>query len=147
DLGLRFLEPGLVLGEPLLQVAHAGGILVELVAVVGAEAGSQLLRLVADVVENAPAVRQAPGLGPDFFGRVGEEEPREDLGGRRRGRHWGSGPRPGDALAFARQRQAGNAGLSPEMLRRELVQRDLVAEAGPSRPLGPGQGAGRPGFR
>ena len=53
---------------PLFQLADAGEILVELVAVAGAEIRLQLLGLIADHVENALAVAQSSRLGLDLVG-------------------------------------------------------------------------------
>ena len=63
DLGLGLLRPLLGLGQPLLQLADAGEVLVELFAVAGAEVRLQLPGLIADRVEDALAVAQPAGLG------------------------------------------------------------------------------------
>ena len=68
DLGLGRLEPAFVLDQPLLQFADAGEVLVELVAIVGAEVGPQAGGLIADVVEDAPAVFETTHLGLHFVG-------------------------------------------------------------------------------
>ena len=99
--------------------------------------------LVADVVEDAPAVLEAAHLGLDFVGPAVEEQPGEHL--RRRGvrRHERPGPGPRQAGALARQGQAGEARLAADVLGRELVERDRVAKAGPARARHAGQEAGR----
>ena len=62
-LRLRLLRPLLGLRQPLLQFADAGEVLVELVAVAGAEPSDcSVLRLLADGVEDALAVLRAGGL-------------------------------------------------------------------------------------
>src|SRR5262249_8332709 len=127
----------------LLQVADAGDVLVEPVAVVRADLRAQRSGLVADVIQDASAVPESVYLGPDFVGPAVEEKPGEHLR-RRRGRgHERAGPGPGEAGALARQGQAWESRAATDMFGRELIDRDRVPEPGASGPLHPGQEAGR----
>src|SRR5262249_27995710 len=95
--------------------------------------GSQAFGLVADVVEDAPAVFETTHLGPNLFGTTVKEEASEHF--RRRGGRWNqcAGARPGQASAFARQGQARKTGAAADLFGRKLVQRDGVAKAGSAR--------------
>ena len=79
-LGFGFLGPALVVDHPQFQLADAGEVFVELIAVVTAEAGAQRLRLLADVVENAAAVFETAHLLPHLVGASFEEQLGEHLG-------------------------------------------------------------------
>ena len=75
---------------------------------------------------------QAARLGLHLVGPALEEQPGEDAGRAEVGRHERAAARPGKAEALGRKRQAGEARLAADVLGRELVERDAVAEAGPA---------------
>ena len=143
DLGLGRLGPGFVLAKPLLQLADAGDVLVELVAVVRvprsdrsvlawSRTSSRMLR---------PSARRRTWAWTSSA--------------RRRGTAWrtpstarwppGPVPRSGSRTGppFARQGQAGESRLAADVLGRELIERDRVPKPGPARSRRAGQEAGR----
>src|SRR5262249_4967562 len=128
------------LGQALLQIPDAGEVFVELVAVPDAKTWLHLLGLVPDRVEDALAVAQTSDLRLDVLGTPVEEQPGEHAARVNIRRHRGAAAGPGDPVLS--QVQAGEARLTSELLGRELVQGDGIAEAGPSlRVRGGGQEA------
>src|SRR5437763_1155019 len=62
-LRLGFLGPALILDQPLLQLTDAGQILIELLTIVAAKTRSQVIGLIAHIIEDASAIFQAIQLG------------------------------------------------------------------------------------
>ena len=73
QLRLGRLGPGLVAGQSLLQLADAGEVLVELLAVLGPQRRTQLSALLADVVEHAPTISELAHLVLNFLGAAVEK--------------------------------------------------------------------------
>ena len=131
DLGLGLLRPGGGLCQPLLQLADAGEILVELFAVASAQVTLHLPGLIADRVEDALAVGQPPGLGLHLVGAAFQKQLGEHVRRPILRRHGRTALGPGKAGPFARQRERGETRLAVNMIGRELVERDGVLEARP----------------
>ena len=68
DLGLGFLGPGGGQCQALFQLADAGEVFIELLAIYSAQVVLHLLGLIADRVEDALPVSQPPRLGLHFIG-------------------------------------------------------------------------------
>jgi hypothetical protein len=132
DSRLGSTRPLLGAGQAPFELANAREVLVELFAIGGADAALHVLGLFADGIEDAPAVAQAAGLFGDVFRAAFGEETGEDAGRKDVRRHDGAGAGPRQAEALAAQGQTGEAGLAANVVGRELVERDAVAEAGPS---------------
>ena len=77
DLRLGFLRPLLGPCQPLLQLADAGEIFIDLVAIVGAEGRLHRLGLILHHVEDALAVAQASRLRLYLVRPAFQEQPRE----------------------------------------------------------------------
>src|SRR5262249_5157865 len=123
------LAPLLVDDEALLELADAGEIFIERALIVSTERGAERAGLVADAIQNAPAVFEAPQLGLDFVLFPFEEHLGEEPRWRVVGRHAGAGPRPRQPEPLTREGQAGEAGLAADLLGCELIDRDRVADA------------------
>src|SRR5262249_44754430 len=123
-------RPHCVLCQALFKLADASEVLVELVAVAGADRRPHLARLRLDRVENAAAILKAAIRLLDFV-RPSLDKELCEYARRpafRRHRRTAAGPRQAEALA--RKRQTGVAGLAMQMLGSELIERDGVFEAG-----------------
>jgi hypothetical protein len=116
--------------QPSLQVADASEVLVEPVAVLGAEVSLEPFGAVVDEVEYALAPVQVVDASVDFVGRALHEHAAVESRDAALGRD-------GDAAAGVRQglhgdadmgNQGRDAGEVAEPLRRHLVERDAVAE-------------------
>src|SRR5262249_42581492 len=92
---------------------------------------------------NAPAIAEPTDLRLDLVGFAGQEETSKHLRRRARRRNGSACSRPGDALAFARERQTGETCLTTDAFGGELVERDGIAKARSARAGGAGQEAGR----
>ena len=90
DVRLGLVDPGLGFDEPVLEVADAGEIGVEPLAVAASELPFEGFGVIGDEVHNALAFAGALGLLLPFAGRVIDEQPREDFGRRIDGRDHGS---------------------------------------------------------
>ena len=134
-LGLRFgfLLPFAGDGESLLQFSHGGQILIETAFVVAAEVTLEAADVIAHGVEDAAAILKAFERGGSLFGIALDEHFAKQgrwavFGGQQ---HAIAGP--GEATVrlvdVHAQVQRGKARLLTELFRRELIERNAVAEA------------------
>jgi hypothetical protein len=117
----------------LLEVADAGEVLVEAVAVARAEVALQIFRLSGHGVEDAPAGFEFADLGLGLGFRALEEHARENVGGffLAGNHHAGTGPRQAaDALLDVHaERERRKAREVPDAFADVLIERDGVLEA------------------
>ena len=122
-------------------------VLVELVTIIGAEIRSQRLRLVADIIKNAPPVFETPHLGLDFISLAFQEQSSKHLRRRNGRRQQRPGSCPRQPGPFTREAQAGETRLAATVIGRELVQRDRIAKPRPPSTRLPGQITAEPAKR
>ena len=129
----RFVLPLGRLDEPLLQVADAGEVLVEPLAIPRAHTPLQPLRLIRDRVHDAAAERQFARLCLDLLRRAAEEQPLEDLGRPVLAGNEHASRRPRQAACALRhvdaERERRITRQVPDTLGDVLVEGDAVAEA------------------
>lgn len=108
DIGfrLRSLRPLFRDGQVAFQFAHAGEILIELLAVAGSQTALHPLGIVTDGIEDASTVSQSPHLSLDFVRTAVEEQFGKQSRRRRLSRNHRAGACPRQAGTLVRQREA-----------------------------------------
>ena len=142
---LRFLFPLRSAREALLQIAHAGQILIEPRPILRPDAGFEAAGLIGDGIHDALAKREPTRLGLHLFLRAGYEHFAEHRGGLLFRWNQHASARPGKAALPLRnvhtQGQRRKPRLIPQALGRILVERNRVAKTAVARMGSGGQEA------
>ena len=126
-LRLRFVRPGLVRGESLLQLAHTGEPRVELLTIARAELTLERFGLRADHIHHTTPLADQFGLPLLLRRRVIDKKSREELHRAVFRRNHRAVLRVARARLRVRiQNERWKARLMPQMLRHELIERNRV---------------------
>ena len=126
-LGLRFVRPGLVRGETLLQLTHAGEPRIQLVAITGSQLTLERFCLRTYHIHHAATTADQFRLPLLLGGRVIDKKSREELHRTVFRRNHRAVLRVARARLRVRiQNERRKPRLMPQVLRHELIQRDRV---------------------